>query len=70
MTPAEITKARAHAGHNQTQAGLTVGVSMRCWQNWEGKKRRMPHSAWVLYLLMTGQHETLKIVGKSDGTPV
>jgi DNA-binding transcriptional regulator YiaG len=54
--PDAIQSARAQAGHTQTEAGRLVGGTLRTWQDWEHGKRPMPHAAWELYRLLTGQH--------------
>jgi len=64
MTPAAIKQARHSAGHTQTKAAQSVFVALRTWQDWEAGKRRMPQSAWILYLLLTGQHSDKIIIDR------
>lgn len=68
--PDEVRQARRAAGLTQAQAAQLVAVSHeraeRTWQNYEaavGKAahRDIPLAAWELFLLMTGQHPTLKV---------
>lgn len=55
-TAAEIKAARTERRLTQAQAAELVHVSAKAWQNWESEKgngRRMPLSAWALFLLRT-----------------
>jgi DNA-binding transcriptional regulator YiaG len=54
-TPDQIVAARHAAGHTQAEAGRTVYSALRTWQDWEAGKRKMPKSAFVLYMILTGQ---------------
>jgi len=82
-TPQEIRSARKAAGLTQVQAAALVSPaqgksSYRAWQIYEvdaGKPdhRAIPLPTWELFLLLTGQHQTLKLTqkrastGKSEG---
>jgi hypothetical protein len=37
------------------EAGRTVYSALRTWQDWEAGKRKMPKSAFALYMILTGQ---------------
>ena len=69
-SPKDVRVARKRAGLTQTEAAMLVSVAQnqpyRTWQNYEvetGKPghREIPLATWELFLLMTGQHETLKL---------
>jgi DNA-binding transcriptional regulator YiaG len=77
VTPADIKAARIASGMTQTDAGASVGGTLRTWQDWESGKRAMPSAAWDLFLLVTDQHPTHRMIergvpptGASDGAPV
>jgi hypothetical protein len=73
-TPQEVRSARKAAGLTQAQAAALVSPAQgkgayRAWQGYEadvGKPdhRTIPLPVWELFLLLTGQHTTLKIVSK------
>lgn len=73
-TPQEVISARKAAGLTQTQAAALVSPAQgrgvyRAWQGYEadvGKPdhRAIPLATWELFLLLTGQHPTLKVVAK------
>jgi putative transcriptional regulator len=50
-SPEKIRIVRDCFGQTQTEAGATIYVSMRAWQNWELGYRPMPPGLWELYLL-------------------
>lgn len=64
-TPEQVRAAREAAGLTQEQAGAITHNARRAWQDWEAGNRRMPHSAWTLYLLMTNQHPNYQLTPKS-----
>lgn len=61
-TKEEVRAARRAAGHTQAQAAETVhlGTSQR-WHEYEAGERNIDVSRWELYLLLTGQHPSLKV---------
>jgi DNA-binding XRE family transcriptional regulator len=72
-TPAEIRSARAHAGLTQAEAAELISPAQttpyRSWQSYEveqGKPgyRVMPRASWELFLLLTEQHPTHKLVSR------
>lgn len=63
-TPDQVIAARKAAGHSQTAAGQTIGVSLRTWQYYESD-REMLAGLYELYLLRTGQHPDLVLVPRS-----
>lgn len=73
-TPQEIKSARKSVGLTQAQAAALVSPaqgksSYRAWQIYEveaGKPdhRAIPLPTWELFLLLTGQHPTMKLSQK------
>jgi hypothetical protein len=73
-TPEEIRAARKAAGLTQAQAAVLVSPAQgksayRVWQTYEvdtGKPghRDIPLATWELFLMLTGQHQTLKLTQK------
>lgn len=59
--PEAIRAAREAAGLTQTKAAELVMGTLRTWQDWEGGARRMHPGLWMLFLLLTGQHPTLRL---------
>lgn len=59
--PEEVRQYRDAAGLTQQQAADVIYTSLRNWENWEQGygERRMPASAFELFLLRTGQYERL-----------
>ena len=57
MTSAELKQARLDARLTQSKAAATVGVALRTWQHWEMGDRKMPESAWQLFLILTDNQE-------------
>lgn len=78
-TPGEIRQARQQAGLTQAQAAQLVSAAQnqpyRTWQGYEvdaGKPghRAIPLAAWELFLLLTEQHPTHRIVRRRKGAEV
>lgn len=69
MTPTDIRAARTAAHLTQTQAGQTIGGTLRTWQDWESGARTMPSAAWDLFLLCTDQHPTHRLVERAPAEP-
>jgi hypothetical protein len=72
-TPEQVRDARKAAKLTMAAAGLlvsaTTGRGDRAWQPYEipfGKNghRTIPLAVWELFLLLTNQHPTLKVVSK------
>lgn len=73
-SPQDIRAARKAAGLTQTQAAALVSpakgkASYRGWQPYEAETcqpghRTIPLSTWELFLLMTEQHPTMRLVRK------
>lgn len=70
-TPDEVKAARKAAGLTQTQAAQMIGQAgakgYRTWQRFEYPVENTDHRAiqprlWELFLLLTDQHPTLKLV--------
>lgn len=59
--PEELLKYRQAAGLTREQAADLVYTSPRNWEAWEQEKdgRRMPASAFELFMLKTGQYRRL-----------
>lgn len=53
-TTEQIRKARDEAGHTQAQAGETIHVARRTWQDYERGERTMPPGLYELYRIKTG----------------
>lgn len=75
-TPKDIRRARNQAGLTQTQAAQLVSTAQtqpyRTWQSYEveaGKPghRAVPMAAWELFLLLTEQHPTHRLVPRRAG---
>ncbi|MEI2416239.1 helix-turn-helix transcriptional regulator [Orrella sp. JC864] len=58
-TPEQVRAARDAAGHTQTEAARTIGLTLVAWQRYEAGERRMHPTYWDAYLLRTDQHPTL-----------
>lgn len=58
----ELAQAREASGLTQQQAADLIYTSVRNWQNWEQGygERRMPASAFELFMLKTGQCRRLQ----------
>jgi hypothetical protein len=72
-SPEEIRAARKHAGLTQTAAGQLVtnagAKAYRTWQRYEAplghpEHRPIPIGLWELFLLLTDQHPTHRMVKK------
>ncbi len=73
-SPQDIRAARRAAGLTQAQAAALVSPaqgksSYRVWQTYEAEDgqpghRTIPLSTWELFLLMTEQHPTMRLVRK------
>ena len=73
-TPQDVREARAAAGLTQAQAAALVSPakgksSYRAWQVYEVEvgqpdHRTIPLPTWELFLLLTGQHPTMKLTKK------
>lgn len=73
-TPEEIKAARKHAGLTQAQAAQLISPatsrgSYRTWQAYEVAAGKDGHNAiplvvWEMFLLLTGQHPTMKLTRK------
>ena len=73
-TPQDVREARAAAGLTQAQAAALVSPakgksSYRAWQVYEVEvgqpdHRAIPLPTWELFLLLTGQHPTMKLTKK------
>lgn len=73
-SPQEIRAARKAAGLTQAQATALVSEAngdsaYRVWQAWEtpvgqGNHRSIPLLIWEMFLLLTKQHPTIKLVTK------
>jgi len=55
--------AREKSGMTQTEAAELVHTTIRSWQQWEAEEgsndhRRIPGSAWELFLIKTGQKKS------------
>jgi DNA-binding transcriptional regulator YiaG len=68
VTPADIKAARLGAKLTQTDAGESVGGTLRTWQDWESGRRAMPAPIWELFLLHTDQHPTHRLVERHTPT--
>lgn len=66
--PEELRKYREAAGLTQEQAATLIYTSPRNWQNWEQGHgdRRMPASAFELFMLKTGQYSRLHALGPEN----
>lgn len=64
-TPEQILAARQAAGHTQSQAAATVGLSAGIrWAEYERgghTGRRIDSARWALYLLLTDQHPVWRL---------
>lgn len=63
-TPAEVRAAREKAGMTLDQAAATIYSTLRAWQNWESEgeeNRRMHPGLFELFLIKTGQHQSIKL---------
>lgn len=58
--PEELLAAREAVGLTQQQAADVIYTSLRSWENWEQGQRRMPASAFELFMLKTGQCRRLQ----------
>ena len=76
-TPENVRQARKHANLKQAEAAQLVssaqGQPYRTWQGYEvalGKKnhRAIPLATWELFLLLTDQHPTHKMVSRAAPT--
>lgn len=72
-TPAQVRAAREAAGLTQTQAATLISVSRakpyRTWQNYElaadqRDHRDIPLAVWELFLLLTDQHPTHRMIDR------
>lgn len=62
-TPEAVGQARRAAGHNQAQAAaLTRLRHLSIWSGYESGRTHIDPARWELYLLLTGQHPTLRAV--------
>lgn len=61
-TPQAIAAARKAAGHSPTQASAVARLNSASWGKYEAGRIGMDLARWELYLLMTGQHPTLRVV--------
>lgn len=62
-TPEIVRSARAASGHSQAQAASTVHLgNVARWSEYERGVRTIDAARWELYLLLTGQHPTLRAV--------
>lgn len=68
-TPAEVRRAREAAGHTQEQAAATLGRfgvhAVKRWSEWETGARGMTRDAFILYLLLSGQHPTMQVLPRA-----
>jgi putative transcriptional regulator len=65
--PYEIRAARLRAGLSQSEAARLTATRLWNWPTWENGRYKMPPSAWRLFLLVTGQRDTLaKHLAASD----
>lgn len=61
----EPARLRAETGMSQTELAALIGTARyQTWQSWELGSRAMPHAAWVLVLLMTDRHPTLRLAAR------
>lgn len=77
-TPEEVKVARKAAGLTQTQAAQVIGQAgvkgYRTWQRFEYTVDNKDHRAinpklWELFLLLTDQHPTMKLVRRRGARP-
>lgn len=68
-TTEQVRAAREAAGLTQTQAGELIFGARRTWADWEGGQRKMPLTAWHLFLLLTDQHPTQRIAPRLQRVP-
>lgn len=73
-SPSEVRQARENAGLTQSQAAELVSAAKtaayKTWAGYEtpegqGNHRLIPLSTWELFLLLTNQHPTLKLIRKT-----
>ena len=61
--PDAVRAARDAAGHSQSQAAKAVHLGdVARWSEYERGVRTIDAARWELYLLLTGQHPTLRVV--------
>lgn len=72
-TPEDIRRSRRHAGLTQAGAAqlvsAAVGKPYRTWQGYEvlqglAGHRAMPLATWELFLLLTHQHPSFRLVAR------
>lgn len=77
--PDEVRTARERAGLTQAQAAEMVSpaqkVPYKTWAAYElpignPNRRSIPLASWELFLLLTGQHATIRAVFRESGIPV
>ena len=77
--PEDVRTAREKAGLTQAQAAELVSpaqkVPYKTWAAYElpvgnPNRRSIPLAAWELFLLLTGQHSTIRAVFRESGNPV
>ena len=70
-TPVDVRSAREAAGLTQTQAAALVSparvASYKTWSAYEledgnPNRRSIPLAVWELFLLMTGQHPSMRLI--------
>lgn len=68
-TPAAVKRARLQAGHTQEQAASTLWRTgkdgAKRWSEWENGTRGMTRDTFILYLLLTNQHPTLRVLPRA-----
>lgn len=73
-TREEVKRARDQVGHTQQEAIETLDRHERKeWSAWERGERVMSLNTWKMYLLLTDQHPTLRVIPRdpaSSTTPL
>lgn len=58
--PDEIRAAREAAGLTQSAAAALVHANLRSWQKWEAGERAMHPAFWELFLIKSGQQQSIQ----------